>query len=175
MSATTTMTCAPASARPTDGSHLPLVHLNGTGRQALLDQLETTYRALDAGFVALVASRPHPRDDSPLGESADDVATAEHTRRLTIIRRVRDDVMADWLDLQPCASPSPALASTSTPGAVVLIERWYDPNGVLLHVERTTQASTELASAYATTSVAVWGQAGFQVRLETTGVACPTR
>ena len=94
------MTTATTS-RPADGSHMPLVHLNGSGRQRLLDQLEATYRALSTAYDLLCDGAPHGRDYYPLGDDAYTRARAEFDRRRTVLQTLRDDVIEDWNDLQP--------------------------------------------------------------------------
>lgn len=89
----------PTTARPTDGSHLPAFHLNGSGRQALLDQLEAAYRATDAAITALCRSAPHERDYYVLGAGAYDRAWAEYQRRLDALNAVRDDLATDYCEL----------------------------------------------------------------------------
>jgi hypothetical protein len=85
--------------RPTDGSHLPIVHLNGSGGQALLDQYERIVVALNAALDAFNAASPHGRDYYPRGDDAYLVARAEFLRRVAQVDAVRQDVMADWQDV----------------------------------------------------------------------------
>lgn len=99
------MTTATTS-RPTDGSHLPIVHLNGSGRQRLLDQYEAVVVALNAALAAFSAASPHGRDYYPKGEAAFSAARDEYLRRCAMIEAVRQDVMADWQDVYDASRES---------------------------------------------------------------------
>jgi ABC-type molybdenum transport system ATPase subunit/photorepair protein PhrA len=87
------------TARPTDGSHLPVVHLNGSGKAALLAQYDAMHTTLNEALDAMYAANPHGRDYYPKGDDALAVASAEYLRRLRLLEGVRDDVMADWLEV----------------------------------------------------------------------------
>jgi hypothetical protein len=87
--------------RPADGRHLPAIHLNGTGRAGLQDNLARAHRALDAALTALAAAGPNRRDYYilPDADAHWRAALAEHERRLDAVRALLDDVTADALAL----------------------------------------------------------------------------
>src|SRR5215204_3822709 len=93
------MTSKTSTGRPVNGEHMPLIHLNGSGRKALLDEYEATYRALSAAYDVLCDAAPNGRDYYPIGPDALSRATAEFRRRLDILDDLRKDVMADWEEL----------------------------------------------------------------------------
>jgi hypothetical protein len=45
--------------------HLPIIHLNGTSKQSLLEQLEEVYLALSAALDAMRKASPNGRDYYP--------------------------------------------------------------------------------------------------------------
>ncbi len=68
---------------------IPTIHLNGTGADALVDQLaDATTALLDAERV-LHAAAPNARDYYPQGPDAFRLATQEHVSRLERLRSVR--------------------------------------------------------------------------------------
>lgn len=60
----------------------PIVHLNGTSKQYLQEQIETAYSALNAAYDALKKTAPNGRDYYPLGPDAMKRAQDQHTNRL---------------------------------------------------------------------------------------------
>lgn len=70
----------------------PSIHLNGTSKDALLEQLQGAYTALNAAFIALENAAPNGRDYYPQGSGAISKATAEHTVRLLAIEQVRAEI-----------------------------------------------------------------------------------
>lgn len=67
----------------------PLVHLNGTSKESLLEVRETAYGALYAAYEALRQVAPHKRDYYPLGDDAWNAAVQQHEER----QRAVDGVM----------------------------------------------------------------------------------
>lgn len=70
----------------------PTVHLNGTSRQVLEEQLSKAWTALDHALDALAQARPHGRDYYPQGGHAIRKALAEHEARIDAIRAVREEI-----------------------------------------------------------------------------------
>jgi len=80
----------------TDANKLtyPTVHLNGTGKEALLAQNRAVYDALYETLVAMRGAQPHARDFYPQGPEAYKAARDEHVARLTALETVLDQYAA---------------------------------------------------------------------------------
>ena len=73
----------------------PLIHLNGTSRQSLLDQLCDAGEAVRKAMDALCQASPNGRDYYPLGPEAYKRALDEHQSRydrLTSVRRELEEL-----------------------------------------------------------------------------------
>ena len=70
----------------------PLVHLNGTGRNGLMEQLHKAHDAGRAFQHALAEMRPHGRDYYPIGQDAYSKARADHDEREAAVERVMADL-----------------------------------------------------------------------------------
>ena len=72
----------------------PCIHLNGSGKENLLDQWKAFYRACDAALEA--APAPHMRDFYPLpnGTEVFQAAMDEHRERVVILNKLIDDAKA---------------------------------------------------------------------------------
>lgn len=73
---------------------VPVVHLNGTSRDALVSQANAAVMALDIALGALQLAAPHARDYYPLGNGAYTRAEAEHRSRYERVSSARDELMA---------------------------------------------------------------------------------
>ena len=71
----------------------PRVHLNGTSRKELLEQLESAGRAVIAARKALANSFPHARDYYVVSDSAYTQARAEWNVRLALLTTLRNDIL----------------------------------------------------------------------------------
>ncbi len=71
---------------------VPVVHLNGTSKQALLDQQADAASALEDAIRILKAAQPNARDFAPRGNGAFDAANAEHIARLLKLESVLKDI-----------------------------------------------------------------------------------
>ena len=71
---------------------LPTIHLNGTSREELLDQLSRADRAADALREALMGMAPNGRDYYPQGDDAIHVAYQEHGERLAKLNLIMIDI-----------------------------------------------------------------------------------
>jgi len=69
----------------------PTVHLNGTSKDELLNQLEAVVSALDAALAAINAAAPNGRDFYPQGPEALTNAQAAFEERILAVRRVHTD------------------------------------------------------------------------------------
>lgn len=72
----------------------PHVHLNGTSKAELLEQLENIYTALGEAYDAVKRSAPNGRDYYPLPPDAMEAAREQHVRRLTVIDSLRNELVA---------------------------------------------------------------------------------
>lgn len=80
----------------------PRIHLNGTSKQELLEQLEAAYLALSNAILALSKAAPHGRDYYPISDDAIVKATQEHRSRVDRIVSVQMELtqLADAINAQ---------------------------------------------------------------------------
>ena len=80
---------------------LPLIHLNGTSKERLLEAIEEAHEAVCNAMGKLAETYPNGRDYYPLGRPALDKATSEHANRMRSLRTVKDQLeeMALGIDL----------------------------------------------------------------------------
>lgn len=67
---------------------IPTIHLNGTSREALVEQLCEAVHALRIAGRALAAACPNGRDYYPQGEQAIQHALSQHAARLKAVDTV---------------------------------------------------------------------------------------
>ena len=72
----------------------PTIHLNGTGKESLLQQTLDAAHAIQAAMDALSNAMPNARDYYPQGPDAIKQAYAEHTARMDMLRQIYDDLFA---------------------------------------------------------------------------------
>ena len=72
----------------------PMVHLNGTGRESLVEQYCDAGAAISKAIRALEAAYPNGRDYYTLGSEALKRATGEHNERIAALVRVREEMEA---------------------------------------------------------------------------------
>ena len=72
----------------------PTIHLNGTGRDSLVEGWETAWSACEAAMEALKQTAPNGRDFYPQGPEALDKAVNEHRDRLRRIQSVQEELQA---------------------------------------------------------------------------------
>jgi hypothetical protein len=70
----------------------PFIHLNGSGRPRLIEQLTDVHEAATALLEALSRATPHGRDYYPLGDRAFQRARAEHQARIAKVTDILTDV-----------------------------------------------------------------------------------
>jgi hypothetical protein len=78
----------------------PLVHMNGSSKQDLIDQQIAIMDAADALLAALRAANPNGRDYYPLGDDALVRAAAEHKARVVQAEALRAEAEALALAIQ---------------------------------------------------------------------------
>jgi hypothetical protein len=76
--------------------HIPTVHLNGTPKARLVEQLENAANALNAALDALAETTPNGRDYYVQGDSALYDALHEHRKRMMALRTVLDEIQEIW-------------------------------------------------------------------------------
>ena len=73
----------------------PIVHINGTGREDLVEQRKAVYVALQNAAEALRQMAPHGRDYYPAGPEALAKAVAQHRRRQEALATLEDEMVAE--------------------------------------------------------------------------------
>lgn len=73
---------------------MPHVHLNGTGKQTLIDDLSSASDALNAAYAALKRTAPNCRDYYPIGAAAMDAAQRQHFDRLKRLDEIKAEIDA---------------------------------------------------------------------------------
>lgn len=71
---------------------IPTIHLNGTSKESLIEDLCAASNALRAAYDALKQTAPNGRDYYPQGPKALEDATAEHFSRLSRVDSVRQEI-----------------------------------------------------------------------------------
>lgn len=72
---------------------LPSIHLNGTGAEALLRQLEEAGSALRTALNAVADAAPNARDYYVQGDGAFEKAKKEHAARIDSLRHVLNEIV----------------------------------------------------------------------------------
>jgi len=80
---------------------VPVVHLNGSGRSALMEQYHRAYMAIQEAIASLQDSMPHGRDYYPLGPDAHHQAYMEQQARIQALRAVQDEIDVIYESLMP--------------------------------------------------------------------------
>lgn len=78
---------------------LPTVHLNGTSREALLEQTRTAYGAVQDALEAVAQAAANARDYYVQGPDAYNTARREHDERLDRLRSVMTELMYIFVEL----------------------------------------------------------------------------
>jgi hypothetical protein len=81
---------------------LPHVHLNGTGRQTLIDDRDAAWWKVNEAFEALKACAPNMRDFYPLENGTEiwQAAEDQHRRRLAVLSDLMNELEAELERLQ---------------------------------------------------------------------------
>jgi hypothetical protein len=77
---------------------LPVVHLNGTSKQELLELREGAYQALTRAVEALRNMAPNGRDFYPVPGRMD-LALAQHTRRMKVLTDLMKEIEEECLEI----------------------------------------------------------------------------
>lgn len=78
------------------GPMVPTIHLNGTSRKEIEQQLEVATGAIGDAITALQRAAPNARDYYPQGDGAFTVAQDQHTARLRALQAVSDELGMIW-------------------------------------------------------------------------------
>lgn len=70
---------------------VPIIHLNGTSKQMLLDDLENAYYALNKAYAAIKETGPNGRDYYPV-PGLMEKAVEQHMQRLKAVDAVKDSI-----------------------------------------------------------------------------------
>lgn len=71
---------------------VPTVHMNGTGKEDLVLQMENVYQTINATIDAMCLSRPHGRDYYTQGDNALQVAQKQWEVRMDSLLKIKEDV-----------------------------------------------------------------------------------
>ena len=78
----------------------PTIHLNGTGKQMLLDGYLDARRAVTEAQDKLAAVEFNGRDYYPQGPNAFEAARVEHEDRLRRLKAIADELLAIAMHIQ---------------------------------------------------------------------------
>jgi len=73
---------------------LPVVHLNGTSREELMDQREKAWEAIGDAFEAVKQMAPNGRDYYPI-DGLLEKAIEQHKRRLRTLQELQDELQEE--------------------------------------------------------------------------------
>lgn len=82
----------------------PTVHLNGTSRSELIEQVETALRGIEVALDAVQVAAPNGRDYYPQGDHAYQQAALEHAARVERLHAIKAEYEAlarHLVDLSP--------------------------------------------------------------------------
>ena len=83
----------------TDKPQAPIVNLNGTSKDALMEQVGNARSAIDDALKALTLATPHGRDYQTASEGAYRLAAAQHRDRVAALTVVSDDLLKIAMDI----------------------------------------------------------------------------
>jgi hypothetical protein len=76
---------------------IPTVHINGTSKESLMDQLRNAHTAISDAMDVLAKAAPHARDYYvQQDETATNEATAQHRARLVKLQEVQAELYKMW-------------------------------------------------------------------------------
>lgn len=79
---------------------VPMVHLNGTSKESLMDALERAHNALYKACDALIDTAPNGRDYYPMPAGSLAKAQAQHRSRLDRLQSVVAEIATIWEELE---------------------------------------------------------------------------
>jgi hypothetical protein len=74
-------------------AQMPVLHLNGTSKAALVQKNRRALDAVDIAIEALQDAMPHGRDYYPAGPAAYPVARAAHALRLRALEHIKEQLI----------------------------------------------------------------------------------
>lgn len=74
------------------GIQIPVVHLNGTGKEELLKLYDDAFTKLESAYHALKKAAPNGRDYYTISAFAISGAQNDHRNRLRLIDSVKDEL-----------------------------------------------------------------------------------
>lgn len=80
---------------------LPVVHHNGSGRVALMEQQHKANMAVNAAITALLEASPHARDYYPLGDDVWFRAHLQSMDRVVALQKVQLEIEQIYQSLLP--------------------------------------------------------------------------
>ena len=84
---------------PTDYLVKPIVNLNGTSREALIDQQQDVVCAADVMIKAMANAMPHPRDYQLQGPGTYEAARNAYLARVDLLTKIRAEIEQYALDI----------------------------------------------------------------------------
>jgi hypothetical protein len=78
---------------------IPSVHLNGTSKAELIQQVSDAASALEDALTCLLDAYPHGRDYYPQGQQALEEAMRDHRALHAKLTEVREAVMELWIGI----------------------------------------------------------------------------
>lgn len=72
---------------------IPTIHLNGSSKQVLMDDLLAAHRAIGVALNKMRQCTPNGRDYYPQGDGVTEKARAEHAERCRKLLEVHDELM----------------------------------------------------------------------------------
>lgn len=73
---------------------LPIIHMNGTSKQELIEQRKTALHAISEALAALRKMSPNGRDYYPVPGLLD-LAEQVHSTRMYRIKEIHDEILAE--------------------------------------------------------------------------------
>lgn len=89
----------PTKPKPHDRMPTPTLHLNGSGRRALVGHHKDVLEALRDVQRALARATPHGRDYYPQGRDAYERARDVHAERIQAVEKIRQAVEVELMAL----------------------------------------------------------------------------
>lgn len=78
---------------------VPMVHLNGTSRQSLIEQQKEIRSAAIVLLTALAGATPHDRDYYPLGDGVGKQAREFHRAKMLAVKEIAEEAEKLALDI----------------------------------------------------------------------------
>jgi hypothetical protein len=79
---------------------IPTIHLNGTGAETLMRELNAAIDGIDVAYTAVSHMTVHGRDYYPQGQQAYQVARIEQERRLRCLIEIKNELLEMYLKIE---------------------------------------------------------------------------